>query len=74
MPILINSSLLTTIEGISQRNYGNAVYVSPFEGDPDDAKLDLLANCLTSLTLPRISVPSRKPIGGRRRRHSKNER
>lgn len=34
-----------------ERNYGNAVYVSPFEGDPNDAELNLLAIYLTSLAI-----------------------
>ncbi len=32
-----------------QRNYGNAVYVRPFEGDPTDRELEQLAPYLLSL-------------------------
>ena len=33
----------------SRRNYGNAIYPSPFEGDPDDVELPLLARYLRTL-------------------------
>ena len=32
-----------------RRNYGNAIYVQPFEGDPDDVELKLLAAYLEEL-------------------------
>lgn len=31
------------------RNYGNAIYIAPFEGDPDDEKLPLLKKYLEGL-------------------------
>jgi RNA polymerase II subunit A small phosphatase-like protein len=31
------------------RNYGNAIYISPFEGDEQDAELDLLTKYLLSI-------------------------
>lgn len=53
----------------SERNFGNAVYIAPFEGEPEDAELEHLAAYLESLA----PEPNFRTIEKRYWRHPRQE-